>query len=225
MVLGVDHQRVGLFGGTFDPVHQGHLSLAWHVLEHCRLDRILFIPAANPPHKQCPEVSFDHRQAMIRAALQENCCTARMELSLIEQHFEGPSYTIRTIEALSGQDGLLHPFLILGADSLVDLCHWHRVSDVLNQASLIVVRREGIDMAMIGQAIIALPHAYQYNPQTGGWIDAAGRTISYLAKGIWPVSSSAIREALRRGVAPAMLPPSVFAYIKGHHLYGWGQAA
>lgn len=162
---------------------------------------------------------------MIQAALQDNCGAAGMELSLIEQHIEGPSYTIRTIEALSGQEGLLHPFLILGADSLVDLRHWHRVSDVLDRASLIVVRREGIDTAMIGQAITALPHAYRHNPQTDGWIDAAGRTISYLAKGVWPVSSSVIREALRRGIAPAMLPPSVFAYIKRHHLYGWGQAA
>ena len=225
MTPGVDHQRVGLFGGTFDPVHQGHLTLARHVLDRCRLDRLLFIPAAQPPHKQCPEASFAHRQAMIQAALQADPATAAMSLSLIEQQLSGPSYTIRTVATLCAQDNRLRPFLILGADSLVDLCHWHRVGDLLGLASLIVVRREGIDASAIGRAITMLPHAYRFDPQTGGWIDAMGKTIEYLADVEVPVSSSAIREDLRCGIVPAMLPPAVFSYISQHHLYGWGGAA
>ncbi len=225
MTLGVDHQRVGLFGGTFDPVHQGHLTLARHVLDRCRLDRLLFIPAAQPPHKQCPEASFVHRQAMIQAALQANLAAAGMSLSLIEQELAVPSYTIQTIETLCAQDNRLRPLLILGADSLLDLCHWHRASDLLDKTSLIVVRREGIDASAIGRAIAMLPHAYQALPQTGGWIDAAGNTIVYLADVEVPVSSSAIREELSHGLVPPMLPPTVFSYISQHHLYGWGEAA
>ena len=225
MTPNVHHQRVGLFGGTFDPLHQGHLTLARHVLDRCQLDRLLFIPAAQPPHKQCPEASFAHRQAMIQAALQADPATAGMFLSLIEQQLEGPSYTIRTVETLCAQDDRLRPFLILGADSLVDLCHWHRAGYLLDLASLIVVRREGIEAAAISRAIAMLPHAYRFIPQTGGWIGSTDKTIEYLADVEVPASSSAIREELRRGAVPAMLPPAVFRYISQHHLYGWGEAA
>ena len=100
MAASAPPQSIGLFGGTFDPVHTGHLALAAHVLDRCRLDRLLFIPAPEPPHKRRPEASFAHRTAMLEVALADCPHGARMALSLIEADLPAPSYTIRTVEAL-----------------------------------------------------------------------------------------------------------------------------
>lgn len=213
---------VGLFGGTFDPVHQGHLDLALHVLTRCRLDRLLFIPAPLPPHKRRPLASFAHRTAMIEAALAACSETrGRVACSRIEAHLPTPSYTIHTVEALhQAQPGHRH-VLIIGADSLLDLPHWHRIDDLLGLIDLIVVKREAIDPAAIDRALAALTPGFSYDPAQGRWFGRDGRTVDYLGDIELPVSSSAIREELARGRVPAMLPPPVLAYIKHHRLYGF----
>ena len=213
---------VGLFGGTFDPVHQGHLDLALHVLARCRLDRLLFIPAPLPPHKRQPIASFAHRTAMIAAALAACPETGgRVACSHIEAHLPTPSYTIHTVEALNqAQPGNRH-VLIIGADSLLDLPHWHRIDDLLRLISLIVVKREAIDRAAIDRALAALTPGFSYDPAQGRWFGQGGRTVDYLGDIELPVSSSAIRHDLAQGRVPAMLPPAVLAYITRHRLYGF----
>jgi len=213
---------VGLFGGTFDPVHQGHLDLARHVLERCRLDELLFIPAPLPPHKRQPLASFAHRTAMLAAALAECPDTrGRVRCSRIEEHLPTPSYTINTVQALRNREGNNRYCLIIGADSLLDLPHWHRIGELLHMVSLIVVKREMIDLARIGSALAALMPDLTFDPDQGRWCGSQGRTVDYLDDIELPVSSSAIREDLRQGRVPAMLPPAVFAYIRQHRLYGW----
>lgn len=213
---------VGLFGGTFDPVHQGHLDLARHVLEHCQLDRLLFIPAPLPPHKRQPEASYAHRVAMINAALADCPDTiGRVHCSRIEEYLATPSYTINTVQALAGEAGNNRYALIIGADSLMDLPHWHRIDELLALVSLIVVRRDGIDQAAVDQALAGLAPAFVYDHQQRRWFGQNGQTAEYLGEIELPVSSSAIREELAQGLVPAMLPPAVMQYIGQHHLYGW----
>jgi len=213
---------VGLFGGTFDPVHQGHLDLARHVLDRCRLDRLLFIPAPRPPHKRQPAVSFVHRVAMIEAALAE--CPGdrgRLRCSCVEETLPLPSYTIHTVEALLKAQAGHRFFLIIGADSLLDLPHWHRIAELLALVNLIVVNRDRITTDKVGIALESLDTSYTFDAQQGLWICQGGRTVEYLDDIELPVSSSSIREELARGKIPAMLPPAVLAYIKQQHLYGW----
>ncbi len=213
---------VGLFGGTFDPVHQGHLDLARYVLDRCRLDRLLFIPAPLPPHKRQPAVSFVHRVAMIEAALAE--CPGdrgRLRCSCVEETLPLPSYTIHTVEALIKAQAGHRFFLIIGADSLLDLPHWHRIEELLALVNLIVVNRDRITTDKVGRALASLDASYTFDAQQGLWFGRGGRTVEYLDDIELPVSSSSIREELARGKVPAMLPPAVLAYIKQQHLYGW----
>ena len=213
---------VGLFGGTFDPVHQGHLDLARHVLERCQLNRLLFIPAPLPPHKRQPEASFAHRVAMIDAALADCPVTGgRVSCSRIEEHLATPSYTFNTVQALMREAGDIRYTLIIGADSLLDLPHWHRIDELLALVSLIVVRRDGIDQAAIDRALNHLAPAFEYDCKHHRWFGQNGQRADYLGDIELPVSSSAIREELAQGLIPAMLPPAVLHYIRQHHLYGW----
>jgi nicotinate-nucleotide adenylyltransferase len=213
---------VGLFGGTFDPVHQGHLDLARHVLDRCRLDRLLFIPAPRPPHKRQPTASFVHRALMIEAALADFPDNGgRIRCSRIEEELPPPSYTIHTVEALTMAQGGHRYFLIIGADSLLDLRYWHRVSELLALINLIVVKRDRVNTEMVDRAIGSLDSSFRFDARQGLWRGQGGRTMEYLGDIELPVSSSSIRAELAQGRVPAMLPPAVFDYIKRHHLYGW----
>lgn len=218
-------QSIGLFGGTFDPVHSGHLALAAHVLDRCGLDRLLFIPAPEPPHKRRPEASFAHRTAMLEAALADCPQHRRMAVSLIEAELPTPSYTIRTVEALMARHGQSRYFLVIGADSLRDLPHWHRGAELLARVSLIVVRRDGTGPGDPGRILAELGSGFVPATDPHTWRGPTGTTLTYLDDVDFPVSSSAIREQLRRGETPAMLPPAVFAYIQAHRLYGWQRPA
>ncbi len=217
--------HIGLFGGTFDPVHQGHLALAGHVLDRCRLDSLLFIPAPAPPHKQPPAASFAHRAAMLAVALADGPDRQRVQLSLIEEELPAPSYTIHTVEALIKRYGPQCFFLIIGADSLLDLPHWHRAGELLALVSLIIVKRDAVSVPIINQALLALDPTFTYDFHQDRWVNAGGGTAQYLADVQLPVASSVIREALGQGRVPAMLPPAVLAYVKQHHLYGWESSA
>ena len=214
--------RVGLFGGTFDPVHQGHIELALHVLARCRLDRLLFIPALLPPHKQQPMASFAHRAAMIEAVLADCQETGgRVHCSRIEERLPAPSYTLNTVRALMREEEGCRYSLVIGADSLLDLPHWHRIDELLQAVDLIVVKRDSVDRAAVDRALAALDPAFVRDAGHGWWHGRGGRIALYLDDTELPVSSSAIREELAEGRASALLPPPVLAYVRHHRLYGW----
>nr|WP_240193606.1 nicotinate (nicotinamide) nucleotide adenylyltransferase [Desulfobulbus alkaliphilus] len=210
-----------MFGGTFDPVHKGHLLLARLVLDRCRLNTLLFIPAPQPPHKRQPLVSFGHRAAMLTAALADWPERHGMELSLIEASLPAPSYTINTVEALRQQYGPQRFLLVIGADSLLDLPQWHRAPELLNLISLIVVQRDAIEREAIEKTLRTLDPHCAWNEELQLWQGTGEYAVEFLADVELPVSSSAIREDLLQGRSPDMLPAAVLAYIKRHHLYGW----
>lgn len=213
------HPAVGLFGGTFDPVHQGHLDMARHVQERCRLDQVLFIPAPQPPHKGKPAVAFVHRVAMLKAALAS--VGERMQCCCIEADLPSPSYTIHTVEALAANRPACVYSFIIGGDSLLDLPHWYRVTDLLNTVNLIAVRRQGLVPTEISPILQALDPSFHADAGPRLWRNQRGRTVTYLDDLELPVSSSQIRDQLARGEIPDMLPTPVFEYIRSHHLYNW----
>jgi len=215
------HTEVGLFGGTFDPVHQGHLELARHVLNRCRLDQVWFIPAPQPPHKGRPRGSFHHRVAMLEAALAEAGEGERMRCSCIEAELPLPSYTVQTVEALQKSGQTCEYSFIIGGDSLRDLPHWYRASDLMALVNLIAVHRQTQTPEAIGSILRSLDATFRFDPELGVWRNQWGRTVRYLDDLELPVSSSLVRESLARGEIPPMLPPAVFRYIRQHHLYGW----
>lgn len=191
-------ERLGVFGGTFDPIHNAHLQIAQTALAQAKLDKVLFVVSARPPHKQkeTPGADAEQRLAMVEAALAGQ---SRMEASRIELDRTGPSYTADTLEALADQFPDTALYLIIGHDSMVDLPRWRRPGRILELAHLLVVPRPG----MHNDVPPELDGHYTMLdfPQT-------------------PVSSTQIREAFQNGVAVThLLPPAVEDIIRRRGIY------
>lgn len=195
----------GVLGGTFDPVHIGHLAAAEEAREALGLERILFVPAALPPHKvDRPVTAPEHRSAMVELAIARN---PAFELSRIELDRSGPSYTVDTLEALAA--GLETPgelVLIMSSEAFRDLRTWHRPERILELARIAVVPRDGYPDA--GRAFLA-----EHFP---GFEDRA----VFLAGPRLRLSGTELREraALGRSLR-YLVPDAVATYIGDHALY------
>ena len=186
--------RLGILGGTFDPVHNAHLAIARAAADRFELDRVLFVPAAHPPHKRgVTHAPYSDRLRMIELAIAGD---PRFEASRLEE-FTKRSYSIDTIERirarLSPGDEL---FFLIGGDAFAELRTWHRWRDVARAVRFIVISRPG--------ASYDLPEGV-----TADRID----TVQL------PVSSSEVRRAMAAGERPDVLPAPVFDYAVSHHLY------
>lgn len=135
-------QRLGLYGGSFDPIHFGHLISARAVAEHFNIPRIILIPAARPPHKTSTHVTpVEHRLTMARLAVESD---PLFEVSDAETLRPGPSYTIDTIDYFRAACGpAVELFWIIGADTLPELAQWHRVAELLNRVRIVSAARPG----------------------------------------------------------------------------------
>ncbi len=196
--------RIGIFGGTFDPVHVGHLVVAEELRHVLALDRVLFVPAGEPPHKPDQELSDDdHRLAMLGLAVAGN---PAFEISTVDLDRAGPSYTADTIALLS-RDRAASLVLLMGADSLRDLPTWHDPGRIASLAELGVASRPGVTLD-VGELVRAVP-------------EAQGRIFLVPTPAIG-VSSSDIRRRVAAGEPIRyQVPEAVEAYIADRGLYRW----
>lgn len=135
--------RVGIFGGTFDPVHQGHLILAEQAREQARLDQVWFVPAPRPPQKRDQDITpFDQRVEMLHLAIVGHPV---FRVDAIEKDRPGPSFTVDTLIHLREKYPTDEFVLLIGGDTLADLEHWYRPVDLLRLASLAVMSRPGVE--------------------------------------------------------------------------------
>jgi len=181
--------RTAIFGGTFNPIHSAHLEMAREAADTFALDRVLFIPAGNPPHKEAA-TPYEHRYRMVELACAYD---PRFAASRLEEGRE-KSYSIHTIERVKSSGDEV--FFIIGSDAFAEIATWRRWEDVVNAVDFIVVARPG-------HAIVSPPAARVHR------LDTVERAVS----------SSEIRGALARGEKPAELPPAVLDYIQAHGLY------
>jgi nicotinate-nucleotide adenylyltransferase len=196
--------RLGILGGTFNPVHTGHLILAQTALESFDLDRILFIPCATPPHKDSLGLaSAEHRLNMLRAATEDNL---HFEVSDMELHRGGISYSVDTLIQLHATHPDTRFFFIVGSDSLVELHLWHQVYRLLDLCDVITLQRPGHS---VRESDIQLDPPW---PKRLLQRMRPGRLIA--------ISSSEIRYRLAEGMAVTYLVPAcVEMYIAEHRLY------
>ncbi len=211
-------QRVGLYGGTFDPVHLGHLQLLLAAQREASLDKILVIPAAVPPHKsQATLVSFADRVAMLRCALRGY---DTVEICSIEETLPKPSFTIDTIKALEYEGGGTKQFFfIIGSDAFAAICTWKSYQELLSRVSLLVGQREG-ERAIIKHNLLRTRLGYEI--EDCRWIhpEMKFNDIQFLKTRLPRWSSSQIREAvLAGGEQVGGLEPAVQAYIARNGLY------
>jgi nicotinate-nucleotide adenylyltransferase len=224
--------RIGLFGGTFNPIHCGHIAVAQQLQRGFPLDRIYLIPSRLPPHKSCSDLALaTHRLTMIELALTEVKGDA-LQLSDIELKREGPSYTVDTVEAfrkeLSPEDEL---YLIMGADAFLEVDSWRQWRALLAAVSLIVMSRPGsTDKADRGAGRDWNPLAVyarenldrQYKLQADPWrlVHPRQPPIYFASVPDWDLSSSQIRHRLGQGWGlKDLVPDSVAAYIASKGLY------
>lgn len=191
--------RIGILGGTFDPIHNGHLLMAEQAREWKKLDEVWFIPVAIPPHKQHKQISpTSHRVEMVKKAVADH---PHFQVSEIECNREGPSYTVDTLQELCN----IHPnfefYLIIGADMVKDLPNWYKIKEILQMTQIIGIHRPGFDNNPISASI--------------------GDRVEWLPDGIEiKVSSTFIRKHIHNErIMPYIVPEQVYQYIKEYSLY------
>ncbi len=209
------NERIGLLGGTFDPVHNGHLQIAETALTALSLDRILFIPAAVPPHKPDRVITpFSTRVDMLQLALKGR---QQMELTGIEESLPKPSYTIDTIRELQRLNGDTDYFYCIGLDAFLEIDTWKSYHSLLSSIHFIVVLRSGYLSSSIDSFLQQL--GYQRDQES--WINSrSSKRIYFIAKEITDVSSSLIRDYIKKNRSiRELLPESVADFIKKRRLY------
>ncbi len=212
---------VGMFGGTFDPVHNAHLRVALDVVEQGGLDRLHLIPCRVPPHRGDPDVTAQQRLAMLeRAAAGE----PRFHVDDRELRRDGPSYTVDTLRSLRTEDPDAHLLLLIGTDSFLSLPRWDRWQGLTDYAHLVVMERPEANTPMPAQL-----KDWLAGRETPDWAtlhrERAGRVL-FQAVTPMAVSATDIRQRLRDGRSPRyLLPDAVWDYIRDNGLYGAGRQA
>jgi nicotinate-nucleotide adenylyltransferase len=209
---------VGILGGSFNPIHYGHLRMAQELADALNFTEVRFIPSANPPHKDSITVSAEHRAAMVKLAIEGN---PRFTLDTCELDRVGVSYTIETLIELresSGGDTAL--CLMMGSDAFIKLNTWHRWQSLLDYAHIILVQRPGMPPpSKLPTELETLLHDHyteqvsDLSKENAGFINM--QTISALE-----ISATQIRELLKHELSTRyLLPDAVIAYIKQQKLY------
>jgi len=210
---------LGLLGGTFDPIHHGHLRLGIEARQRLKLAGIRLIPAGQPPHRARPGTPAEHRLAMVELAARE---LAGFEVDPAEVHSQQPSYTVATLERLRAELGTEQPLvLILGADAFLGLAGWYRWRELFSLAHIAVATRPGYVLADAlygGELAIECPQRLSQNPQVLQE-SPAGCIVPFTIPSL-EISATLIRHALAHGEdAHFLLPAPVLDYIQTHHLY------
>lgn len=206
----------GVLGGTFDPIHLGHVAAGAAAQQALSLDAVMLIPSRIPPHRADPvTASGEHRLAMaqLAAAARPGWSASRLELDR-----SGPSYTFDTLVELQSSAPGAQIFFIIGADAFAEIATWSRYPAVLDLAHFVVVSRPGITLDSLRERV---PSAFPSSALRAGGRDASAKTRVILVEAHTPdVSSTDIRRRARAGETLAgLVPESVAQYIRAHRLY------
>jgi nicotinate-nucleotide adenylyltransferase len=206
---------VGILGGTFDPIHFGHLRMAQELAEDLGLQEVRFIPVCQPPHRGQPQGPAEHRMEMVRLAIAGN---PRFLLDLREFERDGPSYMVDTLTSLRAGSSAGTPlYLLLGVDAFLGLPAWHRWRELFGLTHIVVAHRPGfsLDAGMAPELRVEWQQRHIAQPDQ----NACGRILSRAITAL-DISASTIRQTILQGRSVRyLLPEAVNDYIQTHHLY------
>ena len=215
----------GVLGGTFDPIHLGHLQMADELHRVMRFDRLLLLLSARPPHKEPRELCpVRHREAMLRIAMRER---PHLELCRLELEQPGVCYTIDSLRALR-REGPHEPVFILGMDSLLELPTWRDYRQLLVEFDLLVVDRSGEQLAAVRERLDpdVRERLVRVGPDRDDPLDVeslrpgSGGRVFHIPLGVMPISSSEVRTRAARGASlDGLVTPGVARYIQRNGLY------
>jgi nicotinate-nucleotide adenylyltransferase len=211
----ISEKRIGLFGGTFNPIHLGHLRGAEEVREAFGLQKVIFIPAALPPHKMTEEIiQAHHRIEMVKRAIRKN---PQFSVSNVELKRPGKSYSIDTIRYFSGRfdDSL---YFVLGRDAFVEIETWKDFQNLFSMCNFIIMVRPGLKQGSPLPG--ALAPAFRYDQGASGWVHGSGNMVFLKEINFLDISSTKVRQLVeKRESIKYLVPPEVEAYIEKHGLY------
>jgi len=216
----VSQQPIGIFGGTFDPIHYGHLRLAEEMLELVNLQQIRFVPTGTPPHRTSPQVSAQHRSAMVALAIADQ---PGFILDTREVHRTDKCYTVDTLRELRAELGMAQPLcLLMGGDAFLQLHTWHAWEKLFDLVHVVVGYRPGFAIA---ERIHAAPPTLQqhYQKRLCAAAELTRQTCGGIAELAIPkleISATMIRSRVAENRSVRyLLPNTVADYIHQHHLY------
>lgn len=221
-------KKIGLLGGTFDPVHEGHLAVAKHVFRKLALDGVWFIPAASPPHKSAhddalPITSFQDRAAMLDEALAPY---EKFKVSHIEAERYSLSYSIDTLRELRKRAAAETAFFfILGADAFAEINTWKQYTGLTDFADLVIVSRADSDPGIVEYTIRKYFPDFQPISKNTIWSSGAhtGNLIQFFMEPV-PISSTSVRQKIRGNIdVSKLVPAGVAEYIRERNLYRTAQ--
>ncbi len=206
-----------LYGGTFSPVHWGHLHTAFKVQRHMRFDEFWFVPCKTPVLDKQANASAEDRVAMLRLALQNH---QRFQIDLSEIERAGPSYAVDTLLHWRKKKGVdVSMSWLLGLECFLQLRRWSRWESLLDLAHLMVIDRAGVSDQEMDEVLVDLLQAHQTDLKTDLLTEPQGKIYRFNA-GHYPVSSTQVRAAITRGeTISQMVPAAVENYIKFHAVF------
>ncbi|MEE8558679.1 MAG: nicotinate-nucleotide adenylyltransferase [Myxococcota bacterium] len=207
---------LGVFGGTFNPVHFAHLRVAEEVREALGLARILWVPAADPPHKRGDTAPVRHRLEMVRIATATNPCFEVLDLELRRR---GPSYTVDTLRELLERYPGAHLWFVIGTDAIEEIESWSRPDEVFEIASMAVVSRPGRPRVPL-ETLLPRRLAAPFRVGPNGLEHQSGHELRLVPVSSLEISASDVRRRVERGASIRyLIPEPVIEYIDKHQLY------
>ncbi len=203
-------ERIGIFGGTFDPIHQGHLDFALAAQRACRLQRVLFIPSRHPWHKDQPLAGYADRLAMVRLALEDH-----PQWEALESPERGPTYSVDEVAWVQSLYPEAELWFLLGADAFRDLPRWKDYQRLLGMCNFVLAPRERLDLKQLPSGLVQPIADGKEELRT-----VAGTRVLFLGNFHSPLSSTNLRHGT--GNVQTGVPALVEEYIRQQRLYGRG---
>jgi len=210
--------KIGIFGGTFNPIHFAHLRIVEEIREAFALSKVIFVPAATPPHKPlADDLSFAERVKMVGLAVQGN---PHFTVSDLEGQREGKSYSIDTLRVFREKYPTDELFLIMGSDSFADFKSWKNYSAIFSCCNIVTISRPGTRLFLNQALPVDIAHEFCYHESQNRLSHRSGYSVYSIEGTQLDISSTAIRSLLRQGKSiKYLLPATVEQYIKQQRFY------
>ncbi len=210
--------KIGILGGTFNPIHVGHLRAAEEVCEALSLEKILFIPSGIPPHREEDLAPFDHRYQMVKLATEGNPHFAVLD---IEGRRPGMSYTVDTLKELNRLYPLAKLYFILGLDAFLEIETWRSYKKLFSLAHFVIISRPGFDETHIGDVLKKIFKDIKYDKEGMTFYIPGALDVLYRKITLLDISATLIRNLIKKGLSIRYLvPESVEQYIYEKGVYG-----